>query len=137
MSKTSTKELNLQHWAQLPANQPILKHMKVIHYKARGSKYGTCGIRIDGTPEFVDAVLSHLQELIAGENSMTRLELSRSQVGPVTIGDQTKGFENAETGAEVCYIRLHERGPEAQMLNAFIDGCKAKHDARELELMHA
>ena len=54
----------IQHWRSLESDQPILRHFTPIPYKASGSKYGTCGIRIDGSPQFVDAVLSRLQDLI-------------------------------------------------------------------------
>lgn len=54
------------------------------------------GIRIDGTPEFVDATLSHLLlpclPCLSGEN----LELSRARV-------------DGEGDAEVCYIRVRSR----------------------------
>ena len=87
----------------------MLKHMEVIPYKATGSKYGACGIRIDGSPEFIDAVLSHLKELIDGENHVTRLQLSRQPVDGAKLG---KNFDNRTRESEVCYIRLHQRGNE-------------------------
>jgi len=105
----------MQQWRELPANMPILGKMRPIAYKARGSRYGACGIRIDGTPEFIDAVLSHLKELLAGENQVTRLELARN---PVDGKGLDKSFENAETNAECCYIRLHVRGNEGSMAAA-------------------
>ena len=99
----------------MPENAPILKHFEPIQYKAKGSTYGACGIRIDGTPEFVDAVLSHLKELIAGENHLTRLTLARNVVDGSGIG---KALNNAVSGAECCYIRLHVRGHEGSMVSA-------------------
>lgn len=105
-----SKEQSLAAWRQLQARQNPLRHMRPIPDKARGSKYGCCGIRIDGTPEFIDAVLSNLQDLLSGENHATRLELSRSDVQAVTVNGETKTFENADDRAQVCYIRLHERG---------------------------
>lgn len=115
-----TKSQALALWMELKPNQDPLPRMKKIKYQAAGSKYGTCGIRIDGTPEFIDAVLSNLKTLIFGECESTRLELSRSEVKPVEIQGKRKTFENSAHKAEVCYIRLHERGPEAQMCNAFL-----------------
>ena len=99
-------------------NQPILKHMLPIPYKARGSTYGACGIRIDGTPQFVESVLSHLKELIDGENHVTRLALARNIVDGSGIG---KDLPNAEANSEVCYIRLHMRGNEGVMASNFFD----------------
>lgn len=112
--KKYTKAGELARWATLPDANP-LKAMEIIPYKSAGSKYGACGIRIDGTPEFIDAVLSKLKELIDGENAMTRLELARSVVDGSGIN---KKLPNATNGAECCYIRLHERGDEGKIMNA-------------------
>ena len=117
----------LENWKRLEENQPILPTMIPITYKARGSKYGTCGIRIDGTPEFIDAVLSHLKELIDGENDDTRLQLSRSKVE--NTGDHK--FVNRELDSECCYIRLHERGRESRIYNAIVRAARNRAKARE------
>jgi len=116
-----TKKEALIRWAQLRPRQNPLPSMNPIPNKTSGSRYGCCGIRIDGTPEFIDAVLSNLKDLIDGENGRTRLELARREVADVEVAGKRKSFTNRERQAEVCYIRLHERGPEAQMVNAFID----------------
>lgn len=108
-----TKKEALRHWQSLSPNRDPLPHMTAIPYKTKGSRYGACGIRIDGNPEFVDAVLSCLQSLIAGESISTRLELSRRGV----VSD-FKETPNADDDSEVCYIRLHERGNEGKMAAA-------------------
>ena len=100
-----TKHDALLHWRDLAPNQNPLPLMRPIAYKTTGSRYGACGIRIDGSPAFVDAVLSNLKPLLAGENMNTRLELSRAQVNT-----GFKELPNAQPGAECCYIRLHVRG---------------------------
>jgi len=112
------KSETLAAWRAMPENQPMLKHFRPIPYKAKGSTYGACGIRIDGTPEFIDSVLSHLKELIAGENHVTRLTLARNKVDGSGIG---KVLDNAVNNAEVCYIRLHVRGHEGAMVSAICD----------------
>lgn len=112
------KAETMQVWHNLADNQPMLRHMTAIPYKARGSRYGACGIRIDGNPQFVEAVLSHLKELLAGENHETRLELARARVDGSGIG---KELANADEGAECCYIRLHERGNEGRIASRFFD----------------
>ena len=108
----ATKAETLQHWTNLPKGQDPLKHMQPIPYKAEGSRYGACGVRIDGSPEFIDAVLSNLKSLLDGENQVTRLELARSEVKPTVINGERKAFHNTARAAEVCYIRLHQRGHE-------------------------
>ena len=94
-----------------------------IPYKTTGSRYGTCGVRIDGTPEFIDAVLSNLKPLLAGEGIHTRLELARHEVDGSGIG---KALHNAVPKAEVCYIRLHERGREGAMYQAIVAGASER-----------
>ena len=109
--KRFTKEEALGHWEGLSRVNPA-KKMSVIPYKASGSKYGTCGIRIDGTRKFIDAVLSNLKPLLALESDLTRLELNYTEV--------TTKDGNYPTGDWVCYIRCHERGREAQMCNLMV-----------------
>ena len=54
----------MSRWRELPANQNPLPLMDVIPYQSEGSRYGACGVRIDGSPEFIDAVLSCLKAAI-------------------------------------------------------------------------
>lgn len=130
-----TKQEALSHWRTLPENVNPLASMEAIPDKARGSKYGACGIRIDGTPEFIDAVLGRLKGLIDGENNLTRLELARREVMPVEINGETKTFANAEVNAEVCYIRLHERGrAEGKRASVIMDTHLHAASKRYLEL---
>ena len=120
------KQEALNHWAGLGDNLPILPNMETIPYKAKGSTYGACGVRIDGNPAFVDAVLSHLKELLDGENCVTRLGLARNDVDGKAFD---KTFSNQAEAAECCYIRLHERGSQGQMASAVFD--KHLHGATE------
>lgn len=112
------KAETLEAWKALTDGQPMLRHMQAIPYKSSGSNYGACGIRIDGNPAFVDAVLSHLKEVINGENHVTRLGLARTVVDGSGLG---KALHNKDDGAEVCYIRLHVRGREGAMASAIFD----------------
>jgi hypothetical protein len=125
MKSKHTKESTLAHWQSLPENLPILPHMSILPYKSRGSTYGACGIRIDGNPEFIDAVLSRLKDLMEGESIETRLGLSRAEVDGSNLGKQ---FDNREAGAEVVYIRLHERGNEGKILQSYMHA--AQHRQR-------
>lgn len=115
------KEEALQRWQDLTPGQNPLPAMTPIAYKATGSSYGACGVRIDGNPEFVDRVLSCLKDLLAGENHVTRLELARNPVKSTVIAGKAKEFHKADRGAEVCYIRLHMRGEEGAMASAVFD----------------
>ena len=118
MAKGQTKAESIEHWAALATGSNPLSVMRPIPYKTPGSKYGCDGIRIDGSPQFIDAVLSNLQGLIDGENCVTRLEVSR-RVVECKAG--YKSGMNAETGAEVCYLRLHMRSVEGSLSSSFFD----------------
>lgn len=107
------KKEALRRWENLEPNQPILPHFTPIAADARGSTFGACGIRISGNPEFIDAVMSRLKDLLSAEGGSTRLTLSRQAVKPVSIknGDAVvdKKWKNADTDAETCYIQVRER----------------------------
>lgn len=120
-AQTYSKIDALKAWARLEPNQDPFPHMGAIPYKATGSTYGACGVRIDGTPEFVDAVLSCLQSLLQGESTGTRLGLSRRAVESVEIAGKRKDFGNREYQSEVCYIRLHKRGLEGEILQTILE----------------
>ena len=120
------KHESLQHWRGLPDGQNPLAVMRPIPYRTRGSRYGCDGVRIDGSPQFIDAVLSCLKALIDGENNVTRLELARHPVEP---REGFKAGQNATEGAEVCYVRLHMRSREGSHASAFFD--RDLHDASE------
>lgn len=115
-------------WQGLTENQPIMPEMRPIPYKASGSTYGACGVRVDGTPAFVQAVLSHLKEMISGENDFTRLALAYNEVDGEKLN---KSFDNKELNAVCCYIRLHERGNEAQHFANVRQAIKAKRSVRD------
>ena len=107
------KKEALRRWQNLEPDRDILPHFTPIAADARGSTFGACGIRISGNPEFIDAVLSRLKDLLAAEAGSTRLSLSRQPVKPVSInkGDSVvdKKWGNADTDAETCYIQIRER----------------------------
>jgi len=109
----------LQEWRNLPEGLPIAPHFESIPYKRTGSKYGACGIRIDGNPDFVRAVLSRLKDLLPLENCRTRLGLAWAPVDGTGLG---KELPNTAEHAECCYIRLHERGSESQAMRAMFPG---------------
>lgn len=99
------KSRAMDRWANLQSDMPIIPSFKPLSANASGSTFGANQIRITGTPDFVNAILSHLKEIIQLENGATRLDFSISSVKPVF----DKKWGNAENNAEVCYIRLKER----------------------------
>lgn len=123
----SKKEV-LAHWQTLDGTANPLAEMEPISYKRSGSTYGECGIRIDGTPEFIDAVLGKLRDLLDGENVETRLNVSRRAVTPtLELNGKTKEFTAGYSGtAEVCYVRLAERGSVAQSVPRAWEGAEER-----------
>jgi hypothetical protein len=103
----------LTHWRSLDNQAPLKPES--IPYKHRGTTYGADGVRIEGTQQFVDAVLARLTDLLAFENNTTRLGLAYNQVEP------RDGKPNDYVGNYVCYVKVHERGGEAQMVNTMFN----------------
>ena len=110
-----TKAELLKHWQMLTPNQNPLKVMQPLPPKFKGKTFGLDGVRIDGSMEFIEAVLSCLKPLIDGENNVTRLQLAHNDCSKAE-GDFNKG-----NGGNVCYIRLHERTLQGSATSAFFD----------------
>lgn len=93
----------LAHWKSLSRPQKLTP--RPVLYGHRGSTYDQDGIRITGSRAFIDAVLSHLIDLLAFENGSTRLQVSYQ---PAT--DKENG---RPLGSWSCYVQVHERGAQA------------------------
>lgn len=106
----------LKHWVGLPANQPIKPTF--VPYKHKGTTFAEDGIRITGTPEFIDSVLSRLKDLLAFENTQTRLQVLHAESKDRKTGQPT--------GSYSCYVQVHERGEEAKMANALASALTGK-----------
>jgi hypothetical protein len=98
----------LDHWQKIEPNQPI--KIDSVAYKHRGSTYTEDGIRLTGSMDFIDSVLSRLTDLLQLENGSTRLQLNYQE-----SKDRKTGVA---TGTYNCYVQVHERGSEAKMVNA-------------------
>jgi len=103
------KEL-LEHWQNLKRKRKLAP--RPVAYEHAGSTFDQDGIRITGSAQFIDAVLSRLTELLDFENTETRLQVSYQQA---TDKDSRRPIPNSYS----CYIQVHERGAEAQMVNAY------------------
>ena len=102
----------LEHWHRIPGNQPVYMHP--VPYKHEGSTYDQDGIRITGSKQFIDSVLSKLKDLLGCEDDNTRLQLVYKRSVDKDTGEELDSYN--------CYIQVHERGREARMCNAFIRG---------------
>jgi hypothetical protein len=97
----------LSHWRGLAHNQPIKP--AVVPYEHEGTTYAQDGIRLTGSPEFIDAVLSRLKDLLAFESLTTRLQ--------VTYQESKDRETGLLLGSYNCYVQVHERGAEAKLVN--------------------
>jgi len=110
-----TKAELLKQWQELEPAENILAKMQPLPAKHKGKTFGLDGVRIDGSKEFIFDVLSRLKDLIDGENTVTRLQLSLNDCSKAE-GDFNKG-----NGGYVCYIRLCERTAQGAATSAFFD----------------
>lgn len=69
-----------------------------------GSKYATeiSGVRVTGTPEFIEAVASLLKPLLDLEDEQTRLEINLQRTEDRSTGELTENF--------ALYLSVAERG---------------------------
>ena len=115
MAKRLRKEEFLRHWRALT---PVARiEQSPIPYKHSGSTYGEDSVRLTGSPEFVDAVLSRIQDLLDGENGETRLGVNYGEIEP------REDKNPPPAGTVACYIQRHWRGDDARIM------------ARKIELM--
>ena len=114
------KEAAIDQWRELPDDVNPLSAMEPMDPDAEGSSYGACGVRIDGSPAFIDLVLGRLKGLLDGENMVTRLHLTRQPVKAKNIGGVETTYRNAVQEAEVCYVRLHKRKKLARPTREFL-----------------
>jgi len=98
----------LNHWNDIDPDQTI--QIQQVPYKHKGSTYDQDGIRITGSTEFIDSVLSRLKDLLAHENGNTRLQVVYKQSTCRKTQQPIDGFN--------CYVQVHERGSQAKMVNA-------------------
>jgi len=112
----------LQYWASLTPNQPVSP--RAIPYKHEGSTYTEDSIRLTGSKDFVDSVLSRLQDLLTNEASDRRLG--------VVYKESMDRATDTGTGSYNVYIQVHERGGEAKQANALREQLAAVPPAPEV-----
>jgi hypothetical protein len=105
--KATRKAKAIANWRALEPNQNPLTYMDAVLHGTKGSKFGLCGVRIEGNSQFIDAVLSNLQSLLDAETESTRLDITRMAVKPQ---EGYNAGQNAYGDAEVMYIRMSQRG---------------------------
>ena len=101
----------LDHWQGIESDQKI--NISPVTYKHEGSTYDEDGIRLTGSREFIDSVLSRLKDLLNHENGSTRLQ--------VVYKESTNRHTQELLDSYNCYIQVHERGGQAKMANFIIN----------------
>mgnify|MGYP000858822027 CR=1 FL=1 len=79
----------LQFWKNLRPNLPIQMNAVSKHHK--GTRFRSDGLRITGTPEFINSIICRLKEMISLENENTRIDIEYRQVEP-KLGDLEKKY---------------------------------------------
>lgn len=97
----------LGHWQGLRTDLPLTP--SPVPYRHEGSTYAEDGIRITGSPQFIDAVLGRLKDLLKFEGTETRLQVSYRESGDKVTREPTGSYQ--------CYVQVHERGDEAKVVN--------------------
>lgn len=105
------KKEMLKHWQSIEPNLPL--NPDIVPYKHEGSTYDQDGIRITGSKQWIDSVLSRIKDLLAEENGSTRLQVVYKQSTDRKTGVLMDSFN--------CYIQVHERGAQAQGMNALFE----------------
>lgn len=113
----------LSHWAQLNTEEHQLnKNVVPIPYKHQGSTYGMTQVRIMGSAGFVDWCLFQLADLRLWENSDHRLATTYRQASDKEQELIMLDAPGGEVPAISCYVQVHQRGKQAQILNALQHG---------------
>lgn len=98
----ASKPQVVQHWKDLAPGLPMAQ-LRIIPRGYKGKTFSFDGLRINGSPEFIDGVLSRIKELIAYEGGDTRLSVIYKQ----QVDNKT---QQAIPGSFSFYIQVKQRG---------------------------
>jgi len=68
----------VQFWTNLPPNMPI--QMEPVPETHQGTRFRNDGIRITGSPVFINSVLSRIKEIAQMETGETRLDVEYREI---------------------------------------------------------
>lgn len=103
----ASKDQIIATWKQLRPDTPII--MRPVPYNHEGSTYGEDGLRITGSPQFINSVLPRLKELLQFESPTTKLSLVyRETESP------SKSLGGGSKTSYVFYVQAKERGNQQQ-----------------------
>lgn len=96
----------LNFWRNLKPNMPI--SMSPVSELHKGTRFRQDGIRITGNPNFINSVLSRIQDIMSFENNGIRLDVEYRQIESTTDTDQKPEF--------VFYVHLVHNDESAAQL---------------------
>jgi len=114
-AKRMRKWAMLKYWTAIEPNQSISP--EPVPDRHRGSTYGQDSIRVTGSANFCDGVLSRLKDLLSHESVDTRLQVNYQQVT-----DRETGHPMPDQWA--VYIQVHERGRQMGLAMAAMADAK-------------
>lgn len=77
----------LSHWKSLTPNLPI--KMDAVPESHKGTRFRSDGLRVTGSPQFINSVLSRIKDMADFEKTGNRLDVEYRQI-------DTKSSDNAE-----------------------------------------
>jgi hypothetical protein len=80
----------LQFWQNLKPNMPI--RMEPVPETHEGTRFRSDGMRITGSPEFINSVMSRIKDIMQMENEYQRLDVEYRQIENPD-GDDTPGTQ--------------------------------------------
>lgn len=68
----------IEHWKELQANMPLA--ITPVSDEHKGTRFNTDGLRVTGSPAFINSVISRLKDFLAYENGGNKLDVEYRQV---------------------------------------------------------
>lgn len=91
----------VQFWQQLKPNMPLA--ITPINPMHKGTRFREDGMRITGSPEFINSILSRIKDFIQYDtNPGTKLDVEYRQI-------ETKGGDIHNKPVFVCYVHVVQK----------------------------
>jgi len=101
---SATKAQILNHWRTLQPNQPIMP--QPVPAEKAGTTYGYDGIRVTGSYQFINSVLSRFKDYLYKDSPTSRLHVILRQI-------EDKDDDVPDIARYVFYANIAERTPRA------------------------
>lgn len=94
---TAKKSDVMQSWNNLKPNLPL--NMQPVSEHNKGSRFRYDGIRVTGTAQFINGIMSRIKDMMQYENEVHRLDIEYRQI-PSKEGD----MDNSPQFAFYCHL---------------------------------